>query len=522
MTVMPKPQAGFHPSLPAFLFLIWALLIPLFEGETMVNADGDPARHLRHAETMLAQGHVIRIDSSSFTRPGEQFVGFEYGSQLLMGLAHRAGGIPGMAVLTSLIIAGVLAGLARALLKRGVDPLLVVVATLVLGILTNIHWLARPHICSWPLTLMLLFWLESPKRPPLWTYAVLFAVWANLHGAFLFGWLLIALYATGHVLEYLSTSDPEVRHREWSAARGLAPALGIAILATMLTPYGWQATWHVVEFFRIPWLQDLTQEFLSPDFHSGDLKPFLISLALLLVILSCRPRLPWTHLICITGTVGMALLSQRNIIQFGLVAVPLLALDLRQPWNRLIASRPFVTRFGEGARTGTTWPWVALTSGLLIAFALNHGRIGNRQILADGWSPVRFPVAAAEWGRANKVQGRVFNNFVWGGYLIWAWPELKIFIDGGTDFYGGRLMHVHTWIDNLQPGWRDSMDVFGINLALLPTGGVLTRELLREPAWVPRFCDSTAVLLSRAGAVTPPDSVPRSSCTPPRGQSGRN
>jgi hypothetical protein len=67
MTVISRPRSGFHPSLPAFLFLIWALLIPLFEGETMVNADGDPARHIRHGETILAQHDVIRHDPFSFT-----------------------------------------------------------------------------------------------------------------------------------------------------------------------------------------------------------------------------------------------------------------------------------------------------------------------------------------------------------------------------------------------------------------------------------------------------------------------
>src|SRR5688500_1471310 len=99
MNVMPKPRTGFHPSLPVGFFLFWALLVPLFGGETMVNADGDPARHIRHGETILAQGDVIRNDPFSFTKPGEPFVGFEYGSQILPTLGHELGGTAGMVVL---------------------------------------------------------------------------------------------------------------------------------------------------------------------------------------------------------------------------------------------------------------------------------------------------------------------------------------------------------------------------------------------------------------------------------------
>jgi hypothetical protein len=179
-----------------------------------------------------------------------------------------------------------------------------------------------------------------------------------------------------------------------------------------------------------------------------------------------------------------------------------------------VGATGFGRRFGASATTGRNGPWIALVTTMLIVIALRRGRIGDRQILPDGWNPRQYPVAAAEWGRTNQVRGRVFNEMIWGGYLVWAWPELKIFLDGGTDFFGGRIMHVHTWISSLQPGWRDSMAVFDVNLALLPPRGALAAELLRDPDWVPRYCDSTAVLLSRAGATTPADSVPRAGCAP--------
>src|SRR5262245_35837700 len=277
MTVIRSSGSGFHPTLPAFLFLIWALLIPLFEGETMVNADGDPARHIRHGETILAQHDVIRHDPFSFSKPGAPFVGFEYGSQILLTLGHEMGGTAGMAVSSALVIAGSLALLLWWLLRRGVDPLLAITTSMVVAILTNIHWLARPHIFSWPLTIALVAMLESEKLPRWTWFAVLFAFWVNLHGAFVFGWILIGMYLAGHIAEWFWSNDPSVKRVERARALTLVPILAVTVLASLINPYGWHLPQHVVQFFGDPWLRTLTQEFLSPDFHTHDLYPFLFS-----------------------------------------------------------------------------------------------------------------------------------------------------------------------------------------------------------------------------------------------------
>ena len=512
MTVMSAPKSGIHPSLPAFLFLIWALLIPLFEGETMVNADGDPARHIRHGQTILDQNDVIRNDPFSFTKPGEPFVGFEYGSQILLTLGHEVGGTAGMAVFAALVIAGSLSLLLWWLLRRGVDPLLAIATTMAVAILTNIHWLARPHVFSWPLTIALVAMLESERLPRWPWFAALFVLWVNLHGAFVFGWILIGMYLAGHVAEGIWSRDPSARSVELARAKALVAVLSVTVLASLVNPYGWHLPQHVVQFFGDPWLRRLTQEFLSPDFHSRDLYPFLFSLLGVMAILALRPRPHWTHLMVLMGTVGMALISQRNIVQFGLIAVPLMALDLNDIWKRRVGSGRFATNFRAAALTGTTWPWVAVTTALLLGLAVSRGSVADREVIPDGFSPVRFPVAAVAAARNADVEGRIINEFIWSGYILYAWPEMKVFIDGGSDFYGGELLRTHRDIMNAQTGWRDSLDAWEIDLTLTATGRPITEELLREAQWIPRFCDSTAVLLSRGSARVALDSVARTGC----------
>jgi hypothetical protein len=104
----------------------------------------------------------------------------------------------------------------------------------------------------------------------------------------------------------------------------------------------------------------------------------------------------------------------------------------------------------------------------------------------------------------------MFHEFMWGGYILYAWPEQKVFIDGGSDFYGGEFLRATRHVVSLQPGWRDSLNAWKIDRALLANGGALTSELLHSPQWTPVYCDRTAVFLLRAPAAI--DSLPRARC----------
>jgi hypothetical protein len=496
----PIGQSGprmWHPGLPAVVFLLMALLIPVMDSGTLLNADGDPARHLRQGSEILTRGDVIRVDRFSFTKPGAPFVGFEYGSQVLMAMADRVAGLPGVVVLFAFLISGTLALTLAWLLRGGVDPLLALVTTILVTILSQVHWLARPHVFSWPLILGLLAMLEASKRPKVWWFGALFVLWANVHGAFLFGWILIGLYFGGGLLTLWAATDPFQRAEDWRRVRALGAAMVLAVAATFLTPYGWRLPAHLVSFFADPYLRDVTQEFLSPNFHAASMLPFLMTLTGVMFFLALRPAPSWPRLLVLIGSVGMALVSRRNIVFFAQTGVLLLALELAPWWERAVAARPWVRRFGTNARTGVSWPYLLATTILLLLLAANRGMVAGAEVIADRFDARRFPVAAVTEARDAGLEGRIFHEFTWGGYILYAWPEQKVFIDGGTDFYGSDLLKTHQAILGLTPGWRDSLDVWRIDLALLRADSPLAAELGREPGWETWHRDTLAVLLRR-------------------------
>jgi hypothetical protein len=213
----------------------------------------------------------------------------------------------------------------------------------------------------------------------------------------------------------------------------------------------------------------------------------------------------------------MALISTRNIVQFAFLAVPLLALNGGDWWKARLGSAGFVSRFGASARTGITWPYAAVATSLLVGLATAGGKVGGVQLIAPGFRPDKFPVAAVEWARSNEVGGRLFNEFMWGGYLLYAWPETKVFIDGGSDAYGGQFLRAYGHVVTLQPGWRDSLDVWRIDTALLPRDAALTSELMVSAEWAPVYCDQIAVMLLRPPS-TALDSLPRVNCAVESGE----
>jgi hypothetical protein len=501
---MPHPlrrvfRAG-PPSIPAILFITLAVLVPIVLQQPMLNSDGDLARHLRHGRYMLEHGGLIRTDPFSYTRGGAPFVGFEYGSQVIYALAERLGGVAGVAILAGLLIGLTYALLARFLLRRGVDPLLAYVTAILAALVGAGHWLARPHLFTFVAVMLLMELLERAPSKPLLRFAALFGIWANIHGGFVYGWILIGLYLVGSVGEVLLGGERSA----WTArARYYATALVVAVGATALNPRGLALHRHLFDHLNQQYLFDHTAEFTSPNFHEGGAKLFLWALLICIAALSLkrtRPTLPRLLVIC-AGT-AFALTASRNISLFGLTVLPLLALHMDQAWRRLPDPRGIRARFEATTGRSATVIWSLPAAALMLALAVGHGRAGSAQLVDDRFDPTVFPIAAVRQARGAHLEGRLFTEFEWGGYVDYAWPEQKIFIDGGTDFFGEDLLRQYATIKGLDPGWRDLVRKWNISLMVLRRRSSLAHELLRDGRWHLWYCDSLGVVLRRSDSIT--------------------
>ena len=107
-----------------------------------------------------------------------------------------------------------------------------------------------------------------------------------------------------------------------------------------------------------------------------------------------------------------------------------------------------------------------------------------------------FPAEAVEWIKSNRPEGRLFNEYAWGGYLIWALPEYPVFVDGRTDLYGDEI--IGDWSEVISGGgdWQAILERWQVGLVLVAPGQPLERELDRE-GWKDLYRDKTAVIYGK-------------------------
>ena len=152
------------PSIADCVFILALLIVTLVWARPALNTDGDAGRHIRVGETILQRGGLFYEDLFSHTMAGERFVPYEWGSETLTALAHRAGGLPGVVILHGLVVAVAWFLLALFLRRRGVDPLLAFLVCVGAAAASAFHWLARPHVFSFIGAILTLWLLESDGR----------------------------------------------------------------------------------------------------------------------------------------------------------------------------------------------------------------------------------------------------------------------------------------------------------------------------------------------------------------------
>jgi len=196
--------------LPSFADWVFAAVLGwLFYGAAGAQsllADGDAGWHIRLGEIAIAAGALPATDPFSFTMAGEVWFAWEWLSDLILGAVHLAGGLPAVAFLAGVVIAATAALTMRYMMWLGVNLFLAIAATMLIGGVSTMHWLARPHMFTWGLLLATLWLLEADRREPsrrVWLLIPMVAVWVNLHGGFVAALVTVGVFGAGTSLEQI-------------------------------------------------------------------------------------------------------------------------------------------------------------------------------------------------------------------------------------------------------------------------------------------------------------------------------
>lgn len=492
------PRSSREESVVDLTFGLWAIIIPLLVHGRLLNVDGDLPRHLVIGEHILREGPRF-TDVFSFTKEGEPFLAYEWLSQVLLHLAHRAGGLPLVAIFAGVVVAGALAQTVRYVRGRGGDPWLAFMVGALAAVLTGPHWIARPHLMTFLALPTLLLILDRWGKRPL-PLALLFALWANLHPGFLYGLVILAVLAAGDVLEaWIARRRPGAE-----LGRGVL-ALGAAAAGSLANPFGWSVHTHALEHAADTEFVQAVQEFLPLDPVSGYGVLFMTVVGLVVLGLSAqRERVHLGALgVFLAGVFG-AVVAQRNAPLLAVAGLPVIARELTPVVKAL--PEVFLGRMRlEFTRSdGRSGRVSMLAGGVLALMAVVGGRIGPVTLIPDTFSDEFFPVHAVERGAQLGLTGRVLSEYEWGGYLLFAWDGQRVFVDSMADFYGRELVFRFGAMRDAAPGWEDDMAAYDISVVLMQPTRPLVARLREDPAWLVLYEDGTAVLMSRTGGYGDP------------------
>jgi hypothetical protein len=508
----PAPWARWVlPSFMDVFFLVLAGILAYTSASAGLLGDSDTGWHIRNGELILAMRSVPRADTYSYTKPGQPVVCLEWLYDATVAAIHHVAGLNGVVLFSAVIIACTFALLFHFVLRRSGSFVAAIGLALLAASAAQVHMLARPHVLTWLFTLLwveALYRFEEGKRSALLWLPPLMLLWVNVHGGFLVGLLMLALFGCASIWNALTA--PSAKYRQQIV--DLAVTLGACLAVTLLTPYGYKLHVHVYQYLSDSFLMDSVNEFMSPNFHAPGFLYFelFILFAVLGVVLS-RERLTATDFLLVLAAIHAGLHSARNIplsaILMSLAMGPLWA-GIFSPGGRHAYPRwlnSFLDPVNEISESmagmekqfrGHVFAIIALVAST--ALVLNGGRVLSTQIVSAHFDEKRFPVKATEFIAAHGIHDHIFNPDDWAGYLIYKLsPGTKVYFDDRHDFYGDAFIQEYLKAANATWRWREPLEKYQVKWVLIAANSPLSSVLKESKDWRAEYDDGMAVIFAR-------------------------
>ena len=526
------------PSASDLIFVALLSLLAFTALSVRLLGDAGIGWHIRTGQMILATHTIPRVDPFSSVAAGQPWYAWEWLYDVVVGVLENTAGLNDVVLFTALLIAVVFAWTFRLLLRRGTNVLLALVLVLLAASAAMIHFQARPHVVSWLFTVMWIWILESPEEQragshssvsasdsdsqrswPLWLLPLLMVVWVNVHGGFLIGFALLAIYWIGAVWQWFSLKGEQFddvlqKIRAARRARALALTGILSAVATLVNPYGIKLHVHIYRYLSNRFLMDHIDEFQSPNFHYVAQKCFAGLLLLALVALAARRRkVSASQGLVVLFAAYSGLYASRNIPVSSLLLILVIGPWLSEEMARLaetLSSRGIVGRGRELRFTsflqrmkaielslrGHLWPIAAIL--LSCGIAAHGGKIGATPLMDAHFDAKRFPVRAVDYLEKQDVPGPLLSPDYWGGYLIYRlYPRVRMVLDDRHDFYGEEFLKSYSKMMHVEPGWRDFLQQHPARCVVVPKDSALANILLETPGWQAIYRDDVAVVFGR-------------------------
>jgi len=486
----------FLPRIEYILFaaIFWGITA---SGPKILNFDGDLPRHLLVGNLILQTREIPLTDLFSYRTIGYPSIPHEWLAQVIFAISYGLFGLNGVVLLTALIVTATWGIVFYQSFHRSGSLFASLVFTGLAVGASQIHLLPRPHLFTYILTAIWIVLLERIKEGrsrTWWILPLLMLIWVNLHGMFVLGLIIWGIYLIGNILE-----NPTKAWLTSSSGKSLLFGGALAILATFFSPSGMRIWEAITSLGSNAYITSRIPEYQSPNFHFPETWPFVSLLLLLLIgIARTTHRIQWTHIFLSASFVAMALYTSRMIPLFAIVVTPIVSklfadwIRNEYPQNRYAVLEKKIMQTNSTAN-GLIWIVVVVLS---TAILLQIGKTIDPENKGNIFDHQFFPVEAANWLETHPQPGHMFNEFDWGGYLLFRlWPNQQIFMDGHTHIYREKLTREYERVTTLSPAWKEVFEKYQIEWVIVRVNAPLAEALRAEPGWSILYQDDTAIIL---------------------------
>jgi hypothetical protein len=512
-----------RPEVGIFL-AVWLILI--IGGRSRFFHDPGTFWHTVVGRQILSSHHLVYQDHFTFTFAGEKWIAHQWLGECLMAVIDKIDGLDSLLLATVTILAALYTWLTHRLIREGLHWALASVVLMLAIAASSSHFHIRPHIGTIALLAVmygLLCDFEMGRigfRQLLWLIPISI-IWTNVHGGILGGLgTLVLAWAGWSAYHLIGWPSPLTGNRQILSFGLLILVCGLAVF---VNPYGLDLpqAWQIIMKADLP---DLIVEHAPLDPRSpGGLMILTFGTVYFFVfvgVLPGRPRVTW-----LLPFVWFYLSCTRIRHAPLFAATATLALADMLPatrWARWLA-RPgsdlFVYPVKDSTHSQRLKPasYLLPCGAVLAAFFLLIYRVpawkfdvGPVEIATPGHGcakldPDYWPVdllPELKKHQDDRPDGTpIFNEYLFGGFLIYFTPGYRVFVDDRCELFGDRWLNEYVRVEQ---GTQDARLAFKhweedyppFDLALTRTGSAFD-DYFRTSGWIRIKKTETATFYKR-------------------------
>ena len=509
------------------LFFVYLTYLPLFHSDLW--------DHVAYGQVMLQQGQLLSEDPFLNLARGVPIITTMWLSQLIYAKTDALWGPTGLSILFSGTILVTYLVLARVFFVQTRRLSLAIAgAVLVFFVAGWIrHVVIRPEMFGclcFALAIALVVRAQrlcekatADRRATLQTdlknwyvwlgIPVVFAAWSNLHGSFMCGLVLVGCFFVGHTIEV--AWKKRTLHAVWTDpwVRRWLVLMELAVLGTLLNPFGIDLILHNLLFSANANLKDVTEWdplVVGSVVGAGFMATFILFMACMRF---SRRRIRAYEVLALAVFALAALLHVRMLSWYAPVAALVLMPHIGYLVNRRWQTKPLqyaspMEEHNIPIMQRKSWSFTVCCCGLVwISFAMSSfyypmisqsprdpGKIYSKQT----------PRELTAYLRENPPEGQVFNPQMWGGWIVWDGhtvdqPAPQVFMTTNIHVAPETVWTDYMRIMAAGLNWQSALDRYRVNTVIVDKNNMpaLAQALNQSDEWQLDYNDDLAAVFLR-------------------------